>query len=303
VPRSCSRALLGSIVAWVVVWAVVGACAAPRAPAMHVQVPSAEFAGDPDAITVSWIGHATLLVGIRGHWFLTDPMFSERLAGVLQRKVEPAIAPSELPPLDAILISHAHFDHLDFPSLRRLADAPLLVPPGVPTLLPDDLPQRRVVALDTWQSWSQGDVRITAVPASHGDGRYWVDRWHTQTHTGWMIEIAGRTVYFAGDTGYVAAQARELRRRFHIDVGLIPVGPAGRAGWVERWRADVHASPDSALDLFCDSGAQWMVPIHFGTFFQPAGRERPLIEAAVARHHLERSVRVLAIGETTTFRY
>ncbi|HEX7840145.1 MAG TPA: hypothetical protein VF469_21860, partial [Kofleriaceae bacterium] len=82
----------------------VAACATPHEPAMHVQVPSAAFSSDPDAITVSWIGHATLLVGIRGHWFLTDPMFSERLAGVFPRQVEPAIAPSELPPLDAILV-------------------------------------------------------------------------------------------------------------------------------------------------------------------------------------------------------
>jgi L-ascorbate metabolism protein UlaG (beta-lactamase superfamily) len=290
-----------SVIASALVAAV--ACATPHEPAMHVQVPSAAFAGDPDAITVSWIGHATLLVGIRGHWFLTDPMFSERLAGVFPRQVEPAMAPSELPPLDAILISHAHFDHLDLPSLRQLADAPLLVPPGVPTFLPRDLPQHLVIALDAWQSWTRGGVRITAVPASHGDGRYLVDRWHTRSHTGWVIEVGERTVYFAGDTGYIAAQARELQQRLRIDVGLIPVGPAGRAGWIERLRADVHATPDAALDLLRDTGAQWMVPIHFGTFFEPAGDELPLIEAAVARHHLERSVRILAIGETATFRY
>ena len=295
----------------------VTACATPREPAMHVQVPRAAAtstgtgtatgtgrAGDADDdITVSWIGHATLLVGIRGHWFLTDPVFSERLADILRRQVEPAIGPSELPPLDAILVSHAHFDHLDLPSLRRLADAPLLVPSGIPALLPRDLPQHAVVALDAWQSWTRGDVRITAVPASHGDGRYWIDRWHTRTHTGWVIEIGDRTVYFAGDTGYIADQARELRRRFQIDVDLIPVGPAGRAAWLERLRASVHATPDAALDLFRDTGAQWMVPIHFGTFFQPAGKELPVIQAAVARHHLERRVRILAIGETTTFSY
>jgi L-ascorbate metabolism protein UlaG (beta-lactamase superfamily) len=279
------------------------ACATPREPAMHVHVPAAAGARDADDITVSWIGHATLLIGIRGHWLLTDPMFSERIAGVLPRQVAPALSPSELPPLDAILISHAHFDHLDLPSLRRLPDAPLLVPSGVPALLPRDLPQHRVVALDTWQSWASGDLRITAVPASHGDGRYWIDRWHTRTHTGWVIELGDRTVYFAGDTGYVAAEARELRRRFQIDVDLIPVGPAGRTEWVERLRAGVHANPDAALDLFRDTGAQWMVPIHFGTFFQPAGEELPLIQAAVSRHHLERSVRILSIGETTTFSY
>jgi L-ascorbate metabolism protein UlaG (beta-lactamase superfamily) len=278
------------------------ACATPREPAMHVHVPPA-VAGDADDITVSWIGHATLLVGIRGHWLLTDPVFSERLVGVVRRQVEPPLAPSELPPLDAILISHAHFDHLDLPSLRRLSDVPLLVPSGLPAVLPRDLPQHPVVALDTWQSWTSGELRITAVPAAHGDGRYLIDRWHKRTHTGWVIELGGRTVYFAGDTGYVAEQARELGRRFQIDVGLIPVGPAARPHWIEQMRADVHATPDTALDLFHDTGAQWMVPIHFGTFFQSMDQELPVIQAAVSRHHMERSVRILAIGETTTFSY
>jgi N-acyl-phosphatidylethanolamine-hydrolysing phospholipase D len=287
----------------------LAACGAPREAPMHVQVPvfaAAAATGAPvddGAITVSWVGHATLLVGIDGHWILTDPVFSDRLVGVMARKVKAAIAPAELPPLDAIVISHAHFDHLDLPSLRQLANAPLIVPPGVVTFLPGDLPQRQVVALDTWQAWEHAGLTITAVPASHGDGRYLVDRWHTHSHTGWVLQVGARTVYFAGDTGYVPAQARAIGERFRIDVALIPVGPAGRAAWIERWRADVHANPDAALDLFSATGAQWMVPIHFGTFFQPPDLERPLIEAAVARHHLESQVRVLAIGQTTRFAY
>jgi L-ascorbate metabolism protein UlaG (beta-lactamase superfamily) len=290
-------------VALAVLASAAAACATPREAPMHVRVPREPLTTDSEAITVSWVGHATMLIGIDGHWFLTDPMFSQRLAGAVGRNVEAAIAPAELPPLDAILISHAHFDHLDIPSLRQLTDTALLVPPGVPGFLPGDLPQRQVVALDTWQTWTRGQVTITAVPASHGDGRYLIDRWNTRSHTGWVIQVGGRAVYFAGDTGYVPAQTRELARRFRIDVGLIPVGPAGRAAWIERWRADVHANPDDALALFQGSGAQWMVPIHFGTFFQPADVERPIVEAAVARAHLERRVRVLAIGETTTFRY
>ena len=85
---------------------------------MHIRVPATLFTADADDITVSWVGHATLLVGIRGHWFLTDPVFSDRVAGVLRREVEPAIAPAELPPLDAILISHAHFDQVVFIGTR-----------------------------------------------------------------------------------------------------------------------------------------------------------------------------------------
>src|SRR6266699_402029 len=89
------RAILGAMrlqisSAVVAMGLAAGACSAPRPPAMHVEVPRDAFTADPDAITVSWIGHATMLVGIRGHWFLTDPMFSERIAGVVRRDVEPA---------------------------------------------------------------------------------------------------------------------------------------------------------------------------------------------------------------------
>ncbi len=279
----------------------LAACTTPRAPAMHVVVPREVVAGDPDAITISWIGHATLLIGIHGHWILTDPVFSDRLGGTIVRSVRAAIAPAELPPLDAIVISHAHFDHLDLPSLRALPAAPLLVPVGLPVFLDRDLPQQPV-ALDTGQVWQRGELRITTVPASHGDGRYWLDRWHTRTHTGWIIEAGGHTVYFAGDTGYIASDARELARRYRIDVALIPVGPTARPDWVEQLRASVHANPDAALSLFVDSGARWMVPIHFGTFFQPPDLERPLVEAAIARRGLGDRVRVLAIGETAVFR-
>src|SRR4051812_42265401 len=200
------------VIAAAVMLAALGGCGRPDRAALHVRVPHEAFADDPDAITVSWIGHATMLIGVRGHWFLTDPMFSQRLAGVMMRNVDAAIDPAELPPLDAILVSHAHFDHLDLPSLRRLPDTALIVPPGVPTFLPADLPQRQIVALDTWQSFRRGDIRITAVPASHGDGRYLLDLWHKRSHTGWIIEVGARTVYFAGDTGYVPVQAQELGR-------------------------------------------------------------------------------------------
>ena len=275
----------------------VAACAHEVPAPEHVRVPAASG----DDITVSWIGHATVLIGIRGHWFLTDPVFADRLIGIEHRSVAAAIAPSELPRLDAILISHAHVDHLDLPSLRALADVPLLIPPGARVFL-DRVPQHDVIALDTGASWTRGDVTITAVPASHGDGRWLVDFWRKKTHTGWMIQVGDRTVYFAGDTGFVAREAQALRH-WHIDVGIIPVGPAGRPHWLERWRRRVHVTPDAAMDLFAATGAQWMVPIHYGTFFQPAGMERPIVEAAIARHHEERWVRVLAIGETTRFVY
>jgi L-ascorbate metabolism protein UlaG (beta-lactamase superfamily) len=284
--------------------AVLGGCLlrtpVPAPQLAHPRIPSA--VADTESIGVTWIGHATVLIRIRDRWILTDPVLGARIAKVLPRNVLPGIDPKELPPLDAVLISHAHFDHLDMPSLRRVPPAHIVMPRGALEFLPDDLAPRGV-GLDTWQTWSHDGLTVTAVPASHGDGRYLIDRWNHGTHTGYVIQYQGLTVYFAGDTGYIAKDAAAIRARFAIDVALIPVGPAGRAKWIERWRADVHATPEHALELFAATGAQWMVPIHFGTFFEPRGYERPFLDRAIAAAHAERHVRVLGIGESTEFLY
>jgi L-ascorbate metabolism protein UlaG (beta-lactamase superfamily) len=285
--------------------ALAGGCLLRKPdPAPRLAQPRAvELADDASSIGVTWIGHATVLVRIEDRWFLTDPVLGKRIAGVMPRNVEAGIDPAALPPLTAVLISHAHFDHLDIPSLRRVGPAPLLVPSGAAKFLPADLQQHGVARLGTWQPWTHDGVTITAVPASHGDGRYLIDRWNHNTHTGFVIEYRGRTVYFAGDTGFVASSAAELRKRFAIDVALIPIGPAGRAKWIERWRSDVHTTPEHALELFTATGSQWMVPIHYDTFFKPRHYERPYLERAIAAAELGRRVRVLSIGESTEFLY
>jgi L-ascorbate metabolism protein UlaG (beta-lactamase superfamily) len=284
----------------VLVLALAG-CGLFRTPAAAPQLahPVIPTVADPDTdtISVTWIGHATVLIRIKDRWFLTDPVFGDRIATVYPRKVRAGIDARDLPPLDAVLISHSHFDHLDAPSLRRLGGTPVLVPPGSARYLPHGT---RAVALDTWKTWRDGDVTITAVPASHASGRYLVDRWVTHGHTGYVIESGGLCVYFAGDTGFDARQARAIRARFSIDVALIPVGPAGRGRAIEWMRRKVHATPQAAMALFAAVGAQWMVPIHYGTFFTTTGKELPLIERAVAG---DPHVRVLGVGETTEFLY
>jgi len=276
----------------------------PR-PAIVRELPSTP-ALDPDSSTISvtWVGHATALIRIDDRWFLTDPVLGEKIAWIYPRRVAAGIDVTALPPLDAVLISHAHFDHLDVPSLEQLPQTKVVVaPPGAVQFLPDDLAVGEVAALAEWDTWKGGGVTITAVPSSHGNGRYAVDRWNTATHAGFVIEYRDRTVYFAGDTGLDREAAAAIDDRFDVDVALIPVGPAGRWKWVEKLRDSVHVTPDQALELFAACGAQWMIPIHFGTFFGDPDRERPIVEDAIARAGREREVRVLEIGETTEFLY
>lgn len=270
----------------------------PAPQLAHPVVPAA--VADTESIGITWVGHATVLIRIRDRWILTDPVLGKRVAKVLPRNVEAGIDPKALPKLDAVLISHAHFDHLDIPSLWQVPKTTILTPSGATKFLPDGLP---ATGLATWQQWSHDGLTITAVPASHGDGRYLVDRWNHATHTGYVIEYQGLTVYFAGDTGYIAKDAAALKARYAIDVALIPIGPAGRAKWIENWRADVHATPEHAMELFTASGAQWMVPIHYDTFFKPRHYERPFLDRAIASARLEKRVRVIGIGETTEFLY
>jgi L-ascorbate metabolism protein UlaG (beta-lactamase superfamily) len=251
----------------------------------------------PAALTAYWIGHATVLVGVKDRWIITDPNFSERVGVVTKRRVAPGIDLDALPKIDWVLISHAHLDHLDHPSLARLGPVPLVAPPGVVPYLPRS--PRPVVALAPWQSFERDGVRITAVPVRHGDGRYGVDElYHRHAHTGYVIEYAGLTVFFAGDTAYHPTYFKEIGRRFpNIDLALIPVGPTGRR-ILRPVLSHMHVDPEEALQILADTNARWMVPIHHSTFFRDGPGEVNEIAAALRRSPLRRRVVVLAIGES-----
>lgn len=276
---------------------------AMRAPAFRPN-PVAEDAARPHVpgeITAIWIGHATVLVKLDDRWVITDPIFSARLGGVVKRYVAPGIDLAGMPRLSWVLISHAHTDHLDIPSLRRLdATAELAVPPGVLAYLPDSLPFAEVAPLARWRSVEKDGVRVTAVPAKHVNGRWFFDEmWSRQANTGWIVEHHGLTVYFAGDTAYDAGMFREIRRRFpHIDLALIPVGPAGESHMSRWFSKRWHVDPEQAMRAFEDLGARWMIPIHHGTFYQTGANEDRAITRAIMKHDLLDRVLFLRIGET-----
>jgi N-acyl-phosphatidylethanolamine-hydrolysing phospholipase D len=256
-----------------------------------VGLPPDDASADLSAV---WVGHATVLVRLGDQHVLTDPNLSGALF-ILPRHTPASLTPAELPPIDAVVISHLHFDHYDLPTLARL-------PPEVPVVFPRDSARyttnlgRRKVALEPWTSVRAGRLRITAVPVAHFGGRYGFDAWWNRSYTGYVIEGHGRTVFFAGDTGYDPELFREVGRRFpRIDLALIPIGPFRN----DRGNA-VHTDPAEALQIFEDVGAEHMLPIHFEAYYGPFGgfdAPRDKLTRLVAERDLGARVHALRTGE------
>jgi N-acyl-phosphatidylethanolamine-hydrolysing phospholipase D len=222
-----------------------------------------------DRITVTWVGHSTLLVQLGGLNILTDPMWSARASPVRflgpRRWVQPGIALDALPPLDVILQSHNHYDHLDDRSVRALARAH----PYAHWLLPLGLTDfvrargaRAIIALDWWHEAAVASVRFTCTPAQHFSSRSVGDRGDT-LWCGWaMAARQGGRVYFAGDTGHHPDFAAIGERCGPFDAALLPIG-AYEPRWFMRY---VHMNPEEAVAAFRVLQARTMVPIHWGTF-------------------------------------
>jgi L-ascorbate metabolism protein UlaG (beta-lactamase superfamily) len=219
-------------------------------------------------LRVTHVNHSTVLIQMDGVNLLTDPVWSERASPVSwagpRRHRAPGVRFEDLPPIDFVLLSHNHYDHLDLPTLRRLAAAHhprVLVPLGVRALL-DRARIGRVEELDWWQAASgPGALRITSVPAQHFSGRGLRDR-NATLWCGYVIEGPAGRVYFAGDTGW-GPHFREIHRRFGpMRLALLPVG-----AFLPRWfMAPVHLSPSEAVRAHQVLDASTTVGIHYGTF-------------------------------------
>jgi L-ascorbate metabolism protein UlaG (beta-lactamase superfamily) len=248
-----------------------------------------------DRTSITWIGHATVLVQAGGLSFLTDPVFSDYV-GVFERKAPPGVALEHLPPIDFVVISHNHRDHLDERSVKALGPSVhFLVPLGTARWF-RDLGLTKVTELDWWDSTTveaRGrHAKITLVPAQH-----WCQRGATDANRalwgGWVVEAGERRVYFAGDTGYPAA-FDEIGKRFpSVDYAILPIG-----AYEPRWfMSPQHMDPAQAARAFHTLGAHRLVPVHWGTF---ALTDEPMDEPPrLLREALGASMILqLAIGET-----
>jgi L-ascorbate metabolism protein UlaG (beta-lactamase superfamily) len=254
-------------------------------------------------LSVLWVGHATCLIQIGDKVFLTDPIFTNTAGMISKRRIEPGILPSSIDRLNYILISHIHFDHLSYGSLSLLPKtATMLLPPGGGEYTPE-FGFSVYREMNAWTTFEANGVRITAVPIKHFNGRYgfdtaWLDH---HTYIGYVIGYQGKTVFFAGDTGYDTEMFKEIGRKFTIDIALIPIAPVEPRDFMMR----VHTDPKEALQIFEDVGAKFMIPIHHHTFVQ--GLDSSLtfaqdqLKQLVSERHIEDRVMIFGIGEQRIF--
>lgn len=216
----------------------------------------------PGGASVTWVGHATFVIRIGGLTILTDPVWSARIPGVARRLTPPGLAWEELPPIDAVVISHNHYDHLDAPTVRRLPrDTPVLAPAGLAGWF-----RRRafdaVTELDWWESYQIGPIQFDFVPAHHWSGRTLTDTCRS-LWGGWVLSgPGGARIYFAGDTGYGHWFQAIGASYPGIDLALMPVG-----AYEPRWFMEpMHVSPEEAVQACDDLRATRMATMHWGTF-------------------------------------
>jgi L-ascorbate metabolism protein UlaG (beta-lactamase superfamily) len=250
---------------------------------------------------VTYIGHATLLLEIGRATILTDPNFDPKLGRILPRVSPPGIALERLPKLDAILLTHAHADHLSFDSLERLPrDIPLHAPPVVAKWL-------RRLGFSHAEPLAPGDTArvrettIHAAEATHRGNRYGYDRWRASANM-YLLD-AGETMFFAGDTALVQDTHGLVERTLwqkgrELDLALLPIG------WAPWWKPGFrkgHLTHEDALALFERLRARVLVPYHWGTFRHVTSTAHDAIKRLRERlvdHHLSASVRIIEPGES-----
>ena len=239
----------------------------PTGPLPVVARTAADFAAPPvSGLRVTWLGHSTLLIEMDGARVLVDPVWGDRASpwssvGPL-RFHGPPLALADLPPLDAVLISHDHYDHLDLPTVRALKDRPLrwLVPLGVGAHLEAwGVPAAQITELDWWGSAPIGPLTATATPARHFSGR-WIDRFRSTLWVGWALQGPTHRVFYSGDTALFPELEEIGARLGPFDLTMMDAG-----AYDSTW-TDVHLGPEQAVAAHRMVRGRVLLPVHWGLF-------------------------------------
>ncbi len=259
--------------------AVAGLLRPPRRTlAKPVPLPSTGGVG------ITFVGHATVMLTTPQSRVLTDPFLGDFLHG-LRRRESACLDPADAEDVDLIVVSHAHRDHLDRASLRRLPRTATIAVPARCEGRVADLGFADVIALEPGEEISHRDLVVTAVAARHGDARA----------NGYVLRGAGVCTYFAGDTGYFSGFA-DIGRRFRPHVAVLPI-----AGYQPPALRDSHMSPLDAVTAFEDLGARVLIPIAYGSFqlgYEPMDEPRQWLERLCAERGHDAQLAALAHGET-----
>lgn len=247
--------------------------------------------------SITWIGHSTFLIQLGGLNILTDPVYAARM-GMQKRLTAPGIPLNELPEIDIVCISHGHYDHLDFPTIKKLKGNPVFyIPEGLGSLF-----KRKgysdVIEANWWESFNDKGISLTFVPAQHWTRRSLLDT-NTSHWGGWLLEEEqnNQSVYFVGDTGYFRG-FKDIADKYNPRHILMPIG-----AYEPEWFMEVsHINPEDAVKAFLELKGERFIPMHYGAYrladdTGPEALDR--LTAEWKRLEMpEEQLNVLKIGET-----
>jgi L-ascorbate metabolism protein UlaG (beta-lactamase superfamily) len=246
-------------------------------------------------VALTWIGHASFLVQFNDLNVLVDPNFANWLF-LLKRVRRAGFKIEHLPPIDLVLLTHAHFDHFHKPTLRKLPHPKIAVMPWGMGDLARGLGFGRIVELQWWESFTHRDWKVTLTPSKH-----WGARTIHDTHRGYggfLIEHQGRKIYHAGDSAYFDG-FKEIGKFLAPEIALLPIG----AYRPESFR-NVHIGPDDAVKAFKDLRARWLIPMHYGTFklsFEDMDEPPRWLSQLVREQGLTKNLKFLTEGMPEVF--
>lgn len=244
---------------------------------------------EPESVRITWIGHASFFLQFAGHSVIVDPNWAT-WHGPVKRQRQPGLRLAEVPEVDLVLITHAHFDHLHKPSLRILQAREGIVVPNGSRKTVRRLGFPAVHEMRVWESITFDQLEIIHTPSHHWGARFIHDT--HRDYGGYLVRAGGKSVFHCGDSAYFDGFT-EIGKRYPIDVALMPIGaydaPSGR---------DVHMNPEEAIRAFEDLGAKVLIPMHYATF--PLGNEphdEPLERLLAAADRRGLSDRILIAEE------